>query len=88
MTAHMQAHEHLFALAQTIAAYDGVTTNLHDNILHVALVTGGRTEQVRCAPRLDDGGRLWLWDSRRQPIALAGEPDAPLRVTRLVREGS
>lgn len=87
-TPYLQVHEHLFALSQTLSSYDALTCDLRDNVLHVAHLGGGRTEQVTCAPRPDAGGELWLWDSRRQPIAPAGSPDAPLEVVRRLRDAS
>lgn len=87
MTApHMQIHEHLYALGQTVGAYEGVTTSLKDSTLYVALITGGRAERVTCAPRPDDGNRLYFWDSLREPVAPVGSPDAPLEVVRRLRE--
>lgn len=82
---HMQADQYLYALAQTLRSYDGVTTTLQGNVLHIAEIGGGRTEQIKCVPRRDDGGRLWLWNSARQPVAPAGHPDAPLVVVRWLR---
>lgn len=87
-THHMQAHEHLYSLRQTIAAYDALTADLRDDVLHVARLGGGRVEQVTCRPRPDDGGTLWLFDSRQAAIAPAGHPDAPLEIARRLREGS
>ncbi|GGP98290.1 hypothetical protein BKA00_005828 [Actinomadura coerulea] len=84
-THHQQAHQHLYVLGQQVRAYDSVAADLRDGVLHVALLTGGRVEQVRCAPRPDDGGRLWLWDSHRRPLAEAGHPDAALAVVRRLR---
>lgn len=81
-----QVDQYLYALAQRLRAYDGVAADLKDTVLHVAPLGGGRTEQVRCVARTDDGGRLWLWDSARRPIAPASSPDAPLLVVRRLRE--
>lgn len=85
-THHMTAHQLLYALDHAVARYDGVTSDLRDNVLHVALTSGGRVEQVRCAPYPADGGRLWFWDSRRVQIAPAGHPDAAAEVVRRLRE--
>lgn len=78
--------ELMYSLAQRVRAYDGVTVHLRDSVLHVAPLGGGRTLQVTCARRADDGGRLWLWDSERRPVAPASSPDAPLLVVRRLRE--
>lgn len=81
-----QVDQYLYVLAQRLRAYDGVTADLKDNVLHIAPLGGGRTLQVTCARRADDGGRLWLWDSERRPVAPASSPDAPLLVVRRLRE--
>jgi hypothetical protein len=85
MTLQQSAYEHLYALGQQVGAYDALTTDLRDNVLHVAYLGGGRVEQVTCVPRGDDGGRLWFWDAQRRPIAPAGSPDAPLEIARRLR---
>lgn len=76
----------LYALAQQLRQYDGLAADLRDNVLHVTRWTGGAElrEQITCAPRPDDGDRLWLWDHARRPVAQAGHPDAALAVARLL----
>lgn len=86
MTVHMRVDQHLFALAQRVRAYDGVTTNLQDNVLNIAELGGGRVERISCAPYGRDGGRLWLFASDRTAIAPVESPDAPLMIVRRLRE--
>lgn len=81
---------HLHALAQTLGRYDGITTELRDRVLHVTCRAKGgtRTDRITCAPRPDDGGRLWFFDSRRKAVSPAGHPDAALDVARHLRDAS
>ena len=86
-TTHRQRDEYLYALGQRLRAYDGVTAEMRDDRLEMAELATGRRLRVACVPRESDGGRLWLWDSARRPIAPAGSPDAALLVVRRLREG-
>lgn len=87
-TRHMRAHEHLYALAQSISAYDGVAANLRDDHIEVLqLPPRRRRETFTCTPRTDDGGALWFFDSHHRPVAPAGHPDAPLTVVRRLEDG-
>lgn len=86
-TGQMRVHEHLYALVQGISPFDGIAANLRDNTAEVfELGDGGRRETFTCAPRINDGGRLWFFDSWRRPVAQAGHPDAPLAVVQRLRE--
>ena len=40
----------------------------------------------RLEAHINDGGRLWFFDSWRRPVAQAGHPDAPLAVVQRLRE--
>lgn len=90
-TWHQRAYEHLYALSRHLGRYDEISVELADDTLHVVYDTGTceqRREQVTCKPRPSDGDRLWMWDSRRTPLAEAEQTvTATLAVVSRLREG-
>lgn len=82
-TNHARAYEQMYALAQAISVYDGIAANLREDHVEVFRLTPGGTRMtITCKPRADDGGRLWFWNSRREPIGPAGHPDTPMQIVR------
>jgi hypothetical protein len=87
-THHMTADAQLYCLAQTLRSYDGITTEMRDNKLHVAWQQGdrSRSDTITCSPRPSDFDHLWFWDSQRRPIREADMvPDAAMHIAGTLR---